>query len=130
MYTQYFQVCSYAQAQYIYIYSEFTYWVIIDNGSVTIIDSSYNPRRLLLSVGAGSAGSVLARRLSERDDFSVLILEAGGESSSNTYIDVPLFVQNTWRSDIDWNFITIPQKVGCKGKNNSVSEQMFLHIRN
>lgn len=39
-------------------------------------------------IGSGSGGSVVANRLTEIDDFSVVLLEAGGEE--NFISDVPL----------------------------------------
>lgn len=38
-------------------------------------------------VGGGSAGSVLAARLSEIEDFDILLIESGG--SGNKYMDIP-----------------------------------------
>lgn len=58
-------------------------------------------------VGAGSAGCVLAGRLSERGR-RVLLLEAGG-SDRKMEIRIPAAFARLFRSDVDWAFTTEPQ---------------------
>ena len=61
-------------------------------------------------VGAGSAGCVLANRLSEDPSVSVCLLEAGG-TDKDPLIHAPIgfaFVPD-W-SPINWRFDTVPQK--------------------
>lgn len=60
-------------------------------------------------VGAGSAGCVLAARLSEDPDVRVLLLEAGGDDTHGN-ISIPAAFPNLFRSRWDWNFATEPQK--------------------
>jgi len=60
-------------------------------------------------VGAGSAGCVLANRLTEDADVRVLLLEAGGPAD-NPNIAVPAAAAALWRTGVDWNFTTEPQK--------------------
>ncbi|XP_077535018.1 putative GMC-type oxidoreductase Mb1310 [Haemaphysalis longicornis] len=58
-------------------------------------------------VGGGSAGSVLANRLSEDPKNRVLLLEAGGVEDSVT--DVPMLASVSHHTDIDWSFVAEPQ---------------------
>jgi hypothetical protein len=53
-------------------------------------------------VGGGSAGSVIASRLSEDPTVTVLLLEAGGDNPY--YTEIPAAVGFALNSKIDWNY--------------------------
>lgn len=60
-------------------------------------------------VGAGSAGCVVAARLSERRDFRVLLLEAGG-AANNVWIKIPLGVGKLLNNEkFVWPFKSAPE---------------------
>ena len=59
-------------------------------------------------VGAGSAGCVLAARLSEDPDVQVLLLESG-PPDTNDNIHVPLGYLQLGRTEVDWDFATAPE---------------------
>lgn len=59
-------------------------------------------------VGAGSAGCVLAARLSEDRDVSVLVLEAGAPDEKRE-IDVPVAFSELFGSGVDWAYDTVAQ---------------------
>ena len=59
-------------------------------------------------VGAGSAGCVLANRLSEDPDVSVLLLEAGGKDRSPN-IKIPAAFAKQFHTKLDWDFYTEPE---------------------
>ncbi len=59
-------------------------------------------------VGAGSAGCVLANRLSEDLNCRVLLLEAGGEDNAAT-IRTPALFSQLQDSPYDWSDRTLPQ---------------------
>jgi len=60
-------------------------------------------------VGGGTAGCVLAARLSEDPAHSVCLLEAGG-SGKSLFVNVPGAIVMAQRSDaLNWRFQTVPQ---------------------
>jgi len=59
-------------------------------------------------VGAGSAGCVLAARLTENPTVSVLLLEAGPPDTADE-IHIPAAVNLLFQSGYDWGFRTVPQ---------------------
>ena len=62
---------------------------------------------MFILVGGGTAGSVLAARLSEIGDWKILLLEAGGEQSSK--VKVPWFHLWLINTPHDWKYVTEPQ---------------------
>jgi choline dehydrogenase-like flavoprotein len=59
-------------------------------------------------VGAGSAGCVVAGRLSEDAGSSVLLLEAGGKDRSPN-IKIPAAFSKQFRTKLDWDYSTGPE---------------------
>jgi choline dehydrogenase len=65
-------------------------------------------------VGAGSAGCVLAARLTEDPDVEVLLLEAG-PPDANLNIHVPLGYLKLPRTEVDWDYYSAPEQL-CNGR--------------
>ncbi|MEZ4828510.1 MAG: GMC family oxidoreductase N-terminal domain-containing protein [Bacteroidia bacterium] len=59
-------------------------------------------------VGGGTAGCVLAYRLTEDPSVKVLMIEAGGKDKSRA-IKIPAAFSRTFRTENDWNYSTPPQ---------------------
>lgn len=95
-------------------------WIRLHCWWVTLIWMwfKYN-QHFLPSVGAGSAGAVVANRLSEDPGTKVLLLEAGG--SENIFSDIPLAAATLQMTPIDWAYQTEPQEASCFGFVNRVS---------
>ena len=74
------------------------------------LDSEYD----YVVVGGGSAGCVLASRLSENPNITVLLLE-GGDSDTKLEIHVPLAYVDLQLSEVDWAEQTVPQTHACRG---------------
>jgi choline dehydrogenase len=59
-------------------------------------------------VGAGSAGCVLAARLTENSSAKVLLLEAGGPDTARE-IRIPAAFSKLFKTAVDWNYSTEPE---------------------
>ncbi|KAF3430175.1 hypothetical protein E2986_07627 [Frieseomelitta varia] len=79
---------------------------------ICVLEKEYD----FIIVGAGSAGCVLANRLSEINDWKILLLEAGMEEPD--VADVPAFANLLAGSNIDWRYHTQPQQYGCLARAN------------
>uniref|UniRef100_A0A0K8SW41 Glucose-methanol-choline oxidoreductase N-terminal domain-containing protein n=2 Tax=Lygus hesperus TaxID=30085 RepID=A0A0K8SW41_LYGHE len=66
-------------------------------------------------VGAGSAGSVVASRLSENSEWNVLLVEAGGQETH--YSKTPATFAALYNSPYNWNYTTVRQKKTCSGND-------------
>lgn len=63
-------------------------------------------------IGGGSAGSVLANRLSEaNENWTVLLVEAGGDET--IFSDVPIIFPTLQLTSLDWQFKTVPSSTYC-----------------
>ena len=59
-------------------------------------------------VGAGAAGCVLASRLTEDPDLSVLLIEAGPRARK-LECRIPAAFSKLYRTNLDWGDSTVPQ---------------------
>ncbi|CAH0713739.1 unnamed protein product, partial [Brenthis ino] len=67
-------------------------------------------------IGGGTAGAVVAERLSENPQWKVLLIEAGGDEPVAS--SVPAFVTAYWgQNETDWNYYTEPQAKACLSSN-------------
>ncbi|HUA70331.1 MAG TPA: GMC family oxidoreductase N-terminal domain-containing protein [Solirubrobacteraceae bacterium] len=88
-------------------------------------------------VGAGSAGCVLANRLSVDPSVKVLLLEAGGKDRSPN-IKIPAAFSKQFHTKLDWDFATEPEPFvdgrslyvpRGKGLGGSSSMNAMLYVR-
>ncbi|KAJ2942788.1 hypothetical protein O0L34_g14975 [Tuta absoluta] len=77
-------------------------------------DESYD----FIVVGGGTAGAVVAGRLSANPRWKVLVLEAGGDEPAIS--SVPAMLTAYWtRNDTDWNYHTEPTERACRSNGDA-----------
>lgn len=64
-------------------------------------------------IGSGSGGATAASRLSEVEDWNVLVLEAG--CFGNNFSDIPNMYIPIQFTHFNWGYKSIPQKTACLG---------------
>lgn len=81
-----------------------------------LLDSAPMASFDIIIVGGGTAGCVLASRLSSISHLNVLVLEAGPEHNADPKVSTPLTSRRMFNDpQYDWAFRTIPQ-VGLNGR--------------
>lgn len=60
-------------------------------------------------IGGGTAGLVVASRLSEDPSTSVLVFEAGADLTADPRVNIPIFYTTLLESEADWKFQSAPQ---------------------
>ena len=83
-------------------------WTPRDLPYPPIVDTEYD----YIVVGAGTAGCVLASRLSENPNVTVLLIEAGGPDTKQE-IHVPLACHMLQLTEVDWQYKTVSQHHCC-----------------
>lgn len=73
-------------------------------------------------VGGGTAGLVVAARLTVHPDVSVLVLESGNNALQDPRIAVPALWSAILGTDLDWDFVTTPQ-VSSVSQTDSLAEK-------
>ncbi|XP_046426541.1 glucose dehydrogenase [FAD, quinone]-like [Neodiprion fabricii] len=68
-------------------------------------------------IGGGSAGAVLANRLSENSNWTILLLEAGNDEG--VISDVPSLALYLQHTEVDWGFKIENSSTYCKGMVNN-----------
>ncbi|KAJ0117704.1 hypothetical protein J7T55_001903 [Diaporthe amygdali] len=85
------------------------------------MSSSYD----FVIIGGGTAGLVVATRLSEVSHFRVLVLEAGKDISGDLRVKAPALYTTLLGTEADWGFQTEPQ-AGLGGRCASVNQGRAL----
>lgn len=67
-------------------------------------------------IGAGSAGSIIANRLTENPEWKVLLLEAGEEDSIVT--EIPVICDEFQLTGYNWGYSMEKQDNVCLGMDN------------
>ena len=86
------------------------------------MDSSYD----FVIIGGGTSGLTVASRLSENSATQVLVLEAGGNHLADPRVIIPALCMQAPGSELDWNFMTVPQVSFDPVLNHFCHDQTFV----
>ncbi|XP_019869160.2 glucose dehydrogenase [FAD, quinone]-like [Aethina tumida] len=100
------------------IFTGLTYWNYnnLDPEAPVVNQKTLFREYDFIVVGGGSAGAVVASRLSEVPQWKVLLLEAGPDE--NEISDVPSLAAYLQLSKLDWTYKTEPTGRACNGMKN------------
>jgi choline dehydrogenase len=113
---------------------DFVQWLRVNQAKLT---SELRPHYDFIVCGSGSSGSVVARRVAENPDVSVLLLEAGGSDDVPSVMEAGQWPANLG-SDRDWGFQaqpnpnlngrSIPMNMGkVLGGGSSINAMVWAH---
>jgi choline dehydrogenase len=83
------------------------------------LTAELKPHYDFIVCGSGSSGSVVARRLAENPDVSVLLLEAGGSDNVPSVTESVKWFENLG-TERDWGFVSQPNQ-NLKGRSIPLS---------
>ena len=95
------------------------YFYFGTSSSPSIINETLKSEYDYIVIGAGTAGCVVASRLSEDLDKTVLLIEAGDHYENNPAFMTPLFAFHAVGSKYDWGYRIEPQKFSNLGSNEN-----------
>ncbi|KAF4579474.1 hypothetical protein EYR36_001287 [Pleurotus pulmonarius] len=95
-------------------------FISFSRGSILPTSNDLRDEYDFIVVGGGTAGNVVANRLSEDPSISVLVIEAGGSNADILASQVPNMWTRLLGSMYDWNYTSIPQ-AGLDGRSISLA---------
>ncbi|KAJ0176983.1 hypothetical protein K1T71_006992 [Dendrolimus kikuchii] len=95
----------------VHIFTLFTYVAYYSDKLSSSCFSDFGKEYDYIIVGAGTAGSVIAHRLSTETNYTFIVLEAGG--SSHPLYEIPVVGPFLQRSLYDWQYETVSQEGAC-----------------
>ena len=89
------------------------------SSSPPIIKETFESEYDYIVIGAGTAGCVVASRLSEDRDKTVLLVEAGDHYNANPAFMTPLFAFHAVGSKYDWGYRIEPKSLSYRGSKEN-----------